>query len=419
MTIASQAAKRIINIGDVPLKGRVVHFRYYESLLSPFISANFEYIDTGNTTVSDSKSDPQQRLGTLTSALPLRGNEIAQFKFTTSLGDLDLMRNPLMVDGAQIISQESSKEAVHIRLISKTYLENKNSRVEEKYYGNVSNSVSKIVKEKLRVQPNKIKVDPTRTAYDFTGSNQPPFELILELASLSTPPEGDPGYFFYETKSGLNFRSIDSLVSQKPKATYTYTGAFKSDIKNDSNAFSILEPPNKKDQSISSSLRAGMYSAKFRFMYEDEQVCRERVYKLDEAKQSTLGRKVEFDSALKSNPSRMYTLLVPTGMMNKKVGNDKNNDPADYLARSVMRYNLLFVQAMNIVVPCNPNLEAGDVIKCEFEKITTSNKSLGGTDRNQSGNYLILNLCHYYGSTSSYTYLTLVRDTYGEKGAVS
>jgi hypothetical protein len=69
---------------------------------------------------------------------------------------------------------------------------------------------------------------------------------------------------------------------------------------------------------------------------------------------------------------------------------------------------------MDILIPCNPNLEAGDVIKCEFDKITMGNKALGSTDQNQSGKYLILNLCHYYGTTTSYTALTLVRDTYGE-----
>ena len=64
-------------------------------------------------------------------------------------------------------------------------------------------------------------------------------------------------------------------------------------------------------------------------------------------------------------------------------------------------------------IPCNPNLKAGDVIECNFEKITTGSKSIGAYDETQSGNYLIVNLCHHFDTDSSYTALTLVRDSYG------
>lgn len=423
MSVATQVSTRTIKIDNgnktVDLTGGVVHFRYFESLLSPFVSAAFEYVDTGNTVKADSKDDVQGRMGTLRSALPLRGNESVSFRFDSFLGALDFTKTPLSVDGAVSLGQESNRESSSVRLLSKTYGINQNTRVVEKYYGNISESAEKIIKSKLGIGSDKLDIDPTKIPWNFTGSNQKPFDLLLEMASVSTPPKGDPGYFFYETKSGVHFKSIDNLVAQKPKVTYTYDGIFKSDLKDGSNKYSILEQPNKKDQSISSSLRAGMYSAKFRFMYEDLQECREKVYRLDDIKSSTLGKKVEFDPSLKTSPSRTYTLLVPTGMMDTKIGNQVNNDPSDYLARSIMRYNLLFVQAMNIVVPCNPNLEAGDVIKCEFEKITSGDKKVGTVDMNESGNYLILNLCHYYSTTNSYTYLTLVRDTYGLKGAVA
>lgn len=423
MSVATSVSKRTIKINNgsktVDLSGGVVYFKYYESLLSPYVSAGFEYVDTGNTVRADSKDDGPTRMGTLINALPLRGNEDVTFTFDSFLGKLDFARNPLSVDGATVLGQEANRESASIRLISRLYKKNQDTRVEEKYYGNISDSVQKILFNKLGLASDKIDVDPTKIPWNFTGSNQKPFDLLLDMASVSTPPKGDPGYFFYETKSGVHFKSIDNLVAQEPKLTYTYDGVFRSDLEDGSNRYDILEQPNKKDQSISSSLRAGMYSAKFRFMYEDLQECREKIYRLDDKKESTLGRKVEFDPELKESPSRTYTLLIPTGMMDNKIGNNVNNDPADFLARSVMRYNLLFVQAMNIVVPCNPELEAGDVIRCNFEKITSEDKRLGPIDTNESGNYLIMNLCHYYDTTNSYTYLTLVRDTYGLKGAIA
>lgn len=418
MSIAAQAAKRTININDVPLNGKVVTFSYYESLLSPFVTANFSYIDTGNSVASTRIDDPQERLGTLRSALPLRGNEKVSFKFTTSLGSLEFNKYQLLVDGSILAGQESQREGVIIRLLSPSYNKNLETFVKEKYYNSISDSARKIISEKLKVPSDRIKLDKTKNPYAFTGSNRKPFDVLMDIAGKSVSPTGEPGYFVYETKSGMNFRSIDSLISQSPKATYVYNGVFKSDLKNDSNAFRILTQPIKKEQSISSSLKSGMYSALFRFMFEDDQVTREVLYKIN-ANQNSLGKRtVEFNPQLAESPSRLYTVFVPKGMMEKGIKNIANNSPADYLARAVMRYNLLFVQTLDILVPCNPNLEAGDVIDCKFEKVTASSKSPGSTDIPQSGKYLILNLCHHYNTTNSYTSLSLVRDTYGRSGGV-
>ena len=40
------------------------------------------------------------------------------------------------------------------------------------------------------------------------------------LAAKSAPETGKPGFFFYETKKGHNFRSIDNLISAGPVATH-------------------------------------------------------------------------------------------------------------------------------------------------------------------------------------------------------
>ena len=42
--------------------------------------------------------------------------------------------------------------------------------------------------------------------------------------------------------------------------------------------------------------------------------------------------------------------------------------------QSIMRYNLLFMQTLNIQVPCNTNLEVGHVIKCNFPKTSSESK---------------------------------------------
>ena len=53
----------------------------------------------------------------------------------------------------------------------------------------------------------------------------------------------------------------------------------------------------------------------------------------------------------------------------------------------------------------------------EFLHSISDKKEENPYDEQQSGNYLILNLCHHFDSKRSFTSMTLVRDTYGRRGS--
>jgi len=53
-----------------------------------------------------------------------------------------------------------------------------------------------------------------------------------------------------------------------------------------------------------------------------------------------------------------------------------------------------------------------DAIRCEIE-FPGEKKEEGAVSQQQSGNYLILHLCHSFNSQRSFTSMTVVRDTYG------
>ena len=67
---------------------------------------------------------------------------------------------------------------------------------------------------------------------------------------------------------------------------------------------------------------------------------------------------------------------------------------------------------MEIQIPCNTELMAGDIIEIEIESIK-EDMVQSPSDEQQSGNYLIMHLCHHFDSLRSFTSLTLVRDSYG------
>ena len=79
----------------------------------------------------------------------------------------------------------------------------------------------------------------------------------------------------------------------------------------------------------------------------------------------------------------------------------------------MMRYNQLFTHIIDILTPLNTNITAGSIMKCEFPRIDRSKRK--ESDPEQSGLYMVKELCHYFDSKGSYTKMKLIRDTTGKK----
>jgi hypothetical protein len=112
-------------------------------------------------------------------------------------------------------------------------------------------------------------------------------------------------------------------------------------------------------------------------------------------------------------PSRIIASIANIGTVDTGAGSIfPNGSGLLYQRQALMRYNLLFMQQLSMTVPVNTNLEVGDVIKCNFPRISSDK----GYDREQSGLYMIKELCHSFDGTQSLTSMKLIRDTYGEFG---
>ena len=119
------------------------------------------------------------------------------------------------------------------------------------------------------------------------------------------------------------------------------------------------------------------------------------------------------DKTLGDYPSRLITQVLDIGTMEKEVTTKENSDPSQYQSQSLMRYNTLLTQRLNMQVPLNTNLNAGDLIECEFPRSSSSDQD--EYDIETSGLYMIKELCHHFDSINSYTSLKLVRDSFGAK----
>ena len=393
---------------EVTLIGKTSSFDYFESVYSPEVTASLIYTEASGSVRANKAQDTEERLGPIKSSLPIVGDEKLEVLISSKSEKLDFSQNPLRVNRSVVGPTESNRQTVFLSLVSKSAISNeeiKNACI--LYQGKISNTVKKILKELDVTDAN---IDPTRNNYDFISRSKGSLDLITDLCRRSIPENGNPGYFFYETQDGHNFRAIDNLISEEPVETYTYTGGLLSNKENDENDFKVVRPPIfLKDQDVKE--RKKWISSRNIFFNPYNLETEENIYATkgkDIVK--TLGRgDLEYDVSSKYITTNYHVLDI--GSLDYQ-NLDANNDPREWQAKSPMRYNLLHSQMIEIQVPCNLKLRAGNVIKFEMER-QGDNKELGGFDEHVSGKYLILHLCHHFDTSKSFTSMTLARDTYG------
>ena len=111
--------------------------------------------------------------------------------------------------------------------------------------------------------------------------------------------------------------------------------------------------------------------------------------------------------------------LAATGQINiGEIGEqlDKSKlssyDYKDISNQANMRYNQLFASEVVVTIPGDFSLHAGDTVFIDLpETGETENKSCADEVNNEdSGLYLISDLCHYFTAKETYTKLNLIRD---------
>jgi hypothetical protein len=400
---------RIIKDGkEQPLQGKTINFNYYESLYSPVISANMMFVDAGGST-----TDEKDNVTSIKEGLPITALEDVQVKIQTKFGTLDFTKDAFKVTSSPIMDQESNRMTVLLNLINDKEIKNSELPIFDRFVGKISDTVIKILQQKLQISRDKIDVEQTKNSYGITGKGRGALNIILDLCRRSVPIKGDAGYFFYQTQDGFNFKSIDFLLSQDSKQKYVYSGALKENLENSDNDFKILLAPSiKKDQDITKALKNGTYVNRNVFFNPQTFEHSEIIFSVDkDGVKKTLGG----DLPVKPEDVKGFTKtnhhILDIGSFETQNQNP-NNDPREWQATSQMRYNLLHSIVMNIQIPCNTELRAGDIIEIDIES-QQEDKVDSPSDEQQGGKYLILHLCHHFDTLRSYTSLTLVRDSYG------
>ena len=400
----------------VDVTNSCLFFDYFEDILSPCVTAIAQLMNSSS----------------LFNILPIRGGEKVTISVDTAFGEFVL--DDLYVYKVSNLDAQHSNEMFTLNLVSREGLTNETSRCQTIYRGNLQTTVTKILKDDLKTKKYKSEnIEGTSNDYSFIGNNRKPFHVLTWLGPKAVPANGQnsgtsgeeargtAGFLFYENKDGFNFRSIDSLVSSTKIQTnsadkenipyYLFTQVIEENQTKTN--FNILNYNYEKNIDLMKSLRVGMYVNKTYFYDLYSNTLDLYTYKVKDQVKNKLGgaESIAVSDEFGDSISRIMVRTSDRGAL-KTDGSvsDKLRSGAD-MAMSYSRYNLLFTQALNMVVPCNVNLKVGGIIHAEFPRIDRSTNMT--SDEEQSGYYLIKELRHHFEGGQMVTSLRLIRDSYG------
>lgn len=386
-------------------------FMFYEDIFSPVVTAKVLVMDAGKNSINGKKYNEALYAG-----LPIVGGETAKIQIRNQSNQiLDLQSMICFKPGD--LNTKDNVEVFTLSFISKEYFNNENHRIARKLKEKPTHEhVQDILNTEFKTK-KQLSYDPATSNFSYQGNNRKPFTVIMHMAvkTVGDKPEQSSGYVFYETRRGYNFRSLDKLSAQPPGKPYLLSGQMQSqyDPQGVDVDRKILRYQELQSKNLIQKSQYGAFSAKrytfnaFNASIEDGKTD----FDWEKATDIDLLGKDRYQppEGLFDNATRFYVALQDNQSL---TDTDKLNvDFSDSIAQSPFRYNALFTQVLNITVPSNFDLHAGDVIAVEIPKVGCNYE----VDENLSGKYLIKEVCHHITESRSYSHLKLIRDTRGRK----
>ena len=373
---------------------------YFESIVSPAISLSLNFIDVDQ----------------LISRQGVTGGEYLSLRIGVRGYDKDFEikadKHLLMLNSVKDVSTSSSSQLATLEFLSVEGIINETARVNQRFTGNVTETVKKLLKGKKGIQTKKnLDSDRASNAYSFVGNLKRPFDTIQWLCSKTQSSKDGYGFLFFETLDGYVFKSIEKLLDQRP---VEYKKSEKAEDAGDD--FRILENNLNQTNDIGMNCRMGMYANKTIYINLDNATQKTVDFKIEDLK---LKKSPKLPNRLETFPTRLMLRVLDKGALQKgsqKKELQRENELAIYQSKSYARNNLIFSQSMSISIPFNPTLRAGQMLNLRFplrkgddQETTTYGQE---SDDDVSGKYLISELFHIIGNNQAHTQLTLIRDVF-------
>tara|TARA_B100001250_G_scaffold390259_1_gene390072 strand:- start:49 stop:1344 length:1296 start_codon:yes stop_codon:yes gene_type:complete len=403
----------------VDLRQGVVQFQYFEDLMSPVITAVMQVTASGEGVYN---------------TLPIKGGEQVKLHFTTPIElqreETGVLELEMYVNHVTDYIQEKQKELFTLHLVSKEAIKNLNKRIIKKYKQKRIDEVITDFLDILESDYEKDNIEQTLNKVNFIGNMRKPLTLVPGLCSRAIPVGANSmsaGFFLWQTKSGIKFKSVEKIIENKEVAEEYVFNRINSGLDDPEGSFhKILTYGTQHNNNVMAAQRGGEYSTyriyfnPYTFEFTDPS---KSVFKPEE--QESLGtdeNKITEEADPKKIPNpemahRIVSGIYACGTLEEiadvnvsTASTIPNQEHVEDVGQSISRYSSIFTEVITMTVALNPYLEAGDIIKCTFPKVSADDE----VDHTQSGLYIIKEISHYMRGNKSYSALKVIRDTSGD-----
>ena len=346
--------------------------------------------------------------------------------------------------------KSEKKEAYVLKLVSPAFVNNEITNVFGAFESNDASTHVKKILEKvtnLNSKNGKKFFGEAGNKLRFTSPNWRPFDAINFIASKATRSGGTSdnpqgAYVFFETSMGYHFKTLDKLVEdardQDNKFVYVY-GQKSTDDNPVRNNFLITSLTFPNSFNSIKNLRQGTWSGYVigldpstfgesvlptknpkvtaQTAYYTIENTFKRMSKLEKGGKLPIDLKDPEIKKLINNPKRVHYRALPThlwdaaGTDSKAKPKSRNlNSYLDTAAYNFLRKKALEAIQLQITVPGNMKINAGDGIKVEIPRMQVKRKK-AELDKVYSGTYLVGGIEHYYRVSEMKSTLHLLKDS--------
>ena len=359
----------------------------------------------------------------LSQALPIRpGNKIEllfthpsakePFEFSAK------KKNELLIVNIAGESGNSKRHTYVLECVTKTTMSNLTTRTIKRYKGKITDSVDKVLKEVLEVDPSRINIPhPAMNEYSFTGNYNPPLKQISRLASKcvgemkgkSSAESGSAGYVLCEgERKGYSFFSVDKALQEEAAFGYEQLAYFDSTKVNN---FAAVDTPRfVESHDIVKKLMVGQYKSANWYYNIIDRTPHFVEYSYKDSKLDSANEDQYIPNKIDEKYSRIFLNVLDVGAMAEKKVELKNTAEtiAWRQAHATGRFQSLFSQSLELTIPMNLSLEVGMILKMSFPLLNTESGM-----NPSSGNYMIAKIAHQFGDPQGdVTGISLVRDSF-------
>ena len=404
--------------------------RIYESIELNTIAAELEIVDTAINLIG---------------SLPIVGTETVEIEMVAPNISQTVYKWKFVVYGVRNRVVSKNIQIYVLDLFSPEALRNETLRVGKAIEGFGNEIVSQILNGYLETKKT-LSSETCKYKFKQIPSLKRPFDVITSMlpecvsSSIKTPPassssaskssgsssagggkteaatansakviSGSAGYMFFETYDGYVFKSIDALIKENqnkhPQYVYGMTQTEGSDAQK--NSYLILNYGFGSQENMLQKMRYGVYSSMISFFNPSNLNYEEYFFDLSKEypKMVHLGKDEDIPSNIKKlsqYPSRIMcqfydhetfhtgTTIADPQIAQGQGGTQYPDFRKQWMAQSISRSMILNNQVLNITIPINFSIRAGDKLNVKLPNTAVSSeREKEKYDKKNSGLYLV------------------------------